>query len=246
VEYEDRIAIPTPEGIELEYTLAGLASRFIALLVDLLLRAAVLGALTAVVYGVLDNWIGGLVVIAAAFLALFAYDIGFEVWGGGRTPGKRWSGLRVVMDSGRPIGFVASAVRNLLRLLDGPPTLFVVGAVTILATKRNQRLGDLAAGTIVVRERHARATGTPFEIRTASTIGGVEGVDVTAVSAVELAAIRDFLARRDGLTPEARARVSKRLADRLEPKVGGLPPGGLAPEQMLETIAAAKATVRLS
>jgi hypothetical protein len=66
------------------------------------------------------------------------------------------------------------------------------------------------------------------------------------VSAVELAAIRDFLARRDGLTPEARARVSKRLADRLEPKVGGLPPGGLAPEQMLETIAAAKATVRLS
>jgi uncharacterized RDD family membrane protein YckC len=243
VEYEDRIAIPTPEGIELEYTLAGFGSRFIAFLVDQLLRVTVLGAVTAILLGVLNTWLGEILLIVAAFLMLFAYDIAFEVWGAGRTPGKRWNSLRVVMDSGQPIGFAASAVRNLLRILDGPATAFVMGTVSILVTSRNQRVGDLAAGTIVIRERrHARLPGN--DAAREENVRGADALDVTGVTAAELAAIREFLARRDGLTAEARTRVSERLADGLQSKVGGLPPGGLPAERLLETIAAAKAASR--
>ena len=109
--------------------------------------------------------------------------------------------------------------------------------VSIQLTTRNQRLGDLAAGTIVVRERlGGHRAVAPGELRNL-----YPALDVTAVTAAELAAVRDFLARRDKLTPESRTRVAGALAERIAAKVGGLTAGDLAPEQLLETIAAAKA-----
>jgi uncharacterized RDD family membrane protein YckC len=201
------------------------------------LRVVVLGALTALGYAIGGSVGAGLVLLFGIFGALFMYDVAFEVWGGGQTPAKRWNGLRVVMDGGQPIGFAASAVRNLLRLIDVWLTFGIVGMVSIFVTERNQRLGDLAAGTIVVREPREQLRHEPaIEFHPLAA-----GIDVTSVSAAELAAIRDFLGRREGLRPEARARVSKSLVERLGPKVGGLPPGEYAPEQILETIAAAKA-----
>jgi uncharacterized RDD family membrane protein YckC len=241
VEYEDRITIWAPEGIELEYTLAGLGSRFIAAVIDVLVRLVVLGALIGVLAALgAAATLLVVVLIVGTFLALFAYDIAFEVWGTGRTPGKRWSSLRVLMATGQPVTFSASAVRNLMRIVDIWGTALIAGLLSILLTKRNQRLGDLAAGTIVVRERRAGTltTSAPGPV----TVG--PGVDVTAVSASELAAIRDFLARREKLTPEARARVSRALAENVSARVGGLPPDVLAPEQLLETIAAAKGASR--
>lgn len=238
MEYEDRITIWAPEGIELDYALAGLGSRFIAAAVDTVIRIAVLAA----VLGVLSALGAGstlllIVLMIGSFLALFAYDVAFEVWAGGRTPGKRWSGMRVLMATGQPVSFAPSAVRNLMRIVDEWATALVPGTVSILLTKRNQRLGDLAAGTIVVRERRA-GTGavSPGELRNL-----YPALDVTAVSAAELAAIRDFLARRDKLTPESRTRVAGVLAERIAAKVGGVTDGHLAPEQLLETVAAAKA-----
>lgn len=236
MEYEDRITIPTPEGIELEYTLAGLGSRFIAELVDTLLRLVVLGALLGVLVAIGGGTLAAIGLIVATFLAVFAYDITFEVWAAGRTPGKRWNGLRVVMSTGQPVSFGPSAVRNLLRIVDMWGTALVAGIIAITVTKRNQRLGDLAAGTIVVRERR---THLATEISEPQEVDA--GVDVTAVTASELAAVRNFLARRKSLTPQARARVSQALAAKLATKVGGLPPGDLPPERVLETIAAAKA-----
>ena len=91
------------------------------------------------------------------FSLLFVYPLAFELAAGGRTPGKRWSSLRVVCDNGSPVTFRASALRNLLRLVDMLPGLYLVGAIAIFATRSNQRLGDLAAGTIVVREPRAAA-----------------------------------------------------------------------------------------
>jgi hypothetical protein len=128
-------------------------------------------------------------------------------------------------------------VRNVLRLIDGPLTLFVAGGVSILVTERNQRLGDLAAGTIVVREPRATAAIAPDWSggRPATTLA----LDLTALSPAELAAVRDFLARRGGLSDDARARVSRTLADALAPKIGGLPPDERTPEWILETIASA-------
>jgi uncharacterized RDD family membrane protein YckC len=243
VEYEDTIPISTPEGIELEYTLAGFGSRFTAQLVDLILRLVPLGVLIAALAAAGGGAVGAIVVIVAYFAAVFVYDVIFEVWGGGRTPGKRWSGLRVVMAGGQPVGLGPSAVRNLLRLIDEWLTLGIVGFISIQATKRNQRLGDLAAGTIVIRERRGSKAKAKTEASLAPAAALAErfhGVDVTAVTASDLAAARDFLLRRDRLKGDSRARVAQALADRLAAKIGGLPPGGLAPEQLLEVIVTAK------
>lgn len=236
MEYEDTITVATPEGIEVQYTLAGLGSRFIAELVDVLLRLVGLGVVVGLLAALGRGPWAIVVLVIASFLAWFAYDVVFEVWGSGRTPGKRWSGLRVVMAGGQPVGLGSSATRTLLRIVDQWGTVMIAGPVAILLTNRNQRLGDLAGGTIVIRERQATAAppavSTPSPPRT--------GIDVTGVSASDLGAVRGFLARRDSLTAEARPRVAQALADRLIAKVGGLPPGGLTPERLLETIAAAK------
>ena len=101
----------------------------------------------------------GLALVAiASFLILFVYDVAFEVWNGGRTPGKKVNGLRVVVADGRPVTFVRSAARNLLRIID--VYFFFVGAFFILFTKENQRLGDLVADTLVVRELAAPSAFT--------------------------------------------------------------------------------------
>jgi uncharacterized RDD family membrane protein YckC len=238
VEYEDRITISAPEGIELEYTLAGLGSRFLAALADATLCVIVLGAVIGIEAAAGAPRLVLLVtLIVGSFLALFGYWIAFEVWAAGRTPGKRLSGLRVLMASGQPTSFAPSAVRNLMRIVDVYATATVVGVVSIVLSKRDQRLGDMAAGTIVVRERRDRAVMAAL---TQAEMTGQINLDVTAVSAAELAAIRDFLARRDRLTAEARARVSGALADSVRPRVGGLAPGSLSSEQLLETVVAAK------
>ena len=264
MQYEDKIAIQTPEGIAIEYTLAGAGSRFIAELVDILLRLALLAAITLVLALTLDGTslsksIALIVAIVVWFAIWFGYDVLFEVWGAGRTPGKRWSGLRVVGLGGEPVGLAASSIRTLMRIIDVWATLAIAGTASIMATKRNQRLGDLAAGTIVIRERRERPRGSgaaAFPVAGAAVGGAADGaaadparwaparaaagLDVTAVGAAELGAVNDFLARRGQLTAAARERVADALARGLEPKVGGLPPGGLQPEFLLEAIAAAK------
>jgi uncharacterized RDD family membrane protein YckC len=254
MEYEDRITIWAPEGLALNYTLAGLGSRFLADLVDVAIRVIVLGAVIALLeLAGAPSTLVLIVLTVGGFLALFAYDIAFEVWAAGRTPGKRWNGLRVLMASGQPVTFGPSAVRNLMRVIDIWATAMVVGTVSIVLTPRNQRLGDLAGGTIVVRERRAGAirlgrTTPAASAPTAPSSGSAgdrpavpTGIDVTAITTSELSAVRDFLSRRDRLSRDARARVAGTLATTLSPKVGGLPPGRISAEHLLETIAAAKA-----
>jgi uncharacterized RDD family membrane protein YckC len=165
--YEDRISVATPEGVDLEVTLAGVGSRFVAGVIDQLLRWAVLLALVALL-AVLEATTGAdgfsgagvVVLIVAIFLVQFGYDVVFETRAAGRTPGKRWTGLRVVKIGGAPVGFVTSALRNILRIVDSLPGFYLVGMVSVLLTRNNQRLGDLAAGTIVVRERR-QSTSLP-------------------------------------------------------------------------------------
>ena len=135
MEYEDRITIWAPEGLALDYTLAGLGSRFLADLVDVAIRVIVLGAVIAIleVAGA-PSTVVLIVFVVGAFLALFGYDIAFEVWAAGRTPGKRWNGLRVLMANGQSVTFSASAVRNLMRVIDIWATAMVVGSVSIIVT----------------------------------------------------------------------------------------------------------------
>ena len=243
------MSIATPEGVEVDLVLAGLGSRFVAALIDGLLQYGALFALN-----ILALFLGGLIadaesedevflvlfaaLIVLFFLLQFGYHVLFETWQSGRTPGKRWTGLRVVRTGGAPVDFTASAVRNLLRLVDFLPTLYGVGTIAILATRHNQRLGDLAAGTIVVQERRPvrqLAPPAPAWIPPEAATW-----DVSTVSIEELGTVRRFLERRPTLTPQARSRLAWELATRLRPKVTG-PPEDLDPEAFLDLLAATKA-----
>jgi uncharacterized RDD family membrane protein YckC len=238
VEYEDKITIDTPEGVELELVLAGAGSRAIAALLDFLIKGLVFLSVLLLAWAVgARDGVGVALLIILSFSLLFGYDVLFEVLASGRTPGKRWSGLRVVLEGGRPIGVGTSLVRNIMRVIDILPGVYTVGLITVVLTARNQRLGDLAAGSLVVRERR--------EFDTAGSMPGlpppaeVAAWDVSAVTPDELAAVREFLARRGGIEARARDRVARQLADRLRSKVGGAA-SDLGAEPFLEVLYAAK------
>jgi uncharacterized RDD family membrane protein YckC len=239
VEFEDRITIPTPEGVDLQLTLAGVGSRFVSALIDLAIQLVLVIAVTgiAAATGAFGNGFGVAFAFIAGFLVFAAYDVLFEVFASGRTPGKRLNGLRVVRLDGSPVAFFTSAIRNVLRLIDILPGGYLVGIAAILLTSRNQRLGDLAAGTLVVRERteHPALQG----MRRAQPLPPADAWDVTGVSAAELAAVRGFLTRRGELTFEARHRLAGDLAGALRTKVVGAPEN-LGSEAFLERLAAAK------
>jgi uncharacterized RDD family membrane protein YckC len=244
VEYEDRIRIATPEGVDLELTLAGVGSRFTSALVDLLIQVVLLVAFALLFLRGLDSAGGGGVGAALfailSFLLFLGYDILFEVYASGRTPGKRLNGLRVVREDGSPVTFLPSAVRNVLRLVDILPSFYLVGITSILTTRRNQRLGDLAAGTLVVRERHARSPrAVRHEEPAARAAPGWEAWDVSGVTREEAIAVRRFLDRRHELTREARLRLGDELATALRPRVPGVP-DTVRGESFLEQLAAAK------
>jgi hypothetical protein len=137
---------------------------------------------------------------------------------------------------GTAVDFVASAVRNLLRLVDWLPFGFAAGVASILLSARNQRLGDLAAGTIVVVERPHRAS-PPAPIQGTQAM---DHWDVSGISPRDIATVQSFLDRRGVLTERARAERAWELDARLRPKVAGAPPN-LDAERFLEMLVAAKA-----
>jgi uncharacterized RDD family membrane protein YckC len=242
VEFEDRIQIATPEGVDLELTLAGLGSRFVAELIDVLIQIVIV-VVIALGLSALGGY-GEAMTFLVFFAVLFLYHPFFELTAGGRTPGKRWTGLRVVMEGGEAIGLRASAIRNVIRILDFLPSIYLIGSISILVTARNQRIGDLAANTIVVRERRATATketgAASWTAAPVTRVPAAEAWDVSGISAGELAAVRSFLQRRHELTLDARNHLATELARRLAPKVAGVQPG-VEGERFLETLAAAKA-----
>jgi uncharacterized RDD family membrane protein YckC len=235
----DRVSIVTPEGITLEMPLAGAGSRFIAAVIDTSLQVATLLGLLLLRLAAPDSGVVAALFVVLAFAVFTAYDILFETLASGRTPGKRWTGLRVVTAAGGPVRFTTSAIRNLLRLVDILPGSYLVGIVTIVVSKRNQRLGDMAAGTLVVRERTTVSSGPWSTGLPAADDADIEGWDPTALTADEVATVRRFLERRTSLTAEARARLAAELAGRLRPKVAA-PVENLPNERFLELAVAAK------
>lgn len=246
MQYEDTVRIATPEGVELELPLAGIGSRLTARILDHLIQAAIAFAVFLAFSGSLDTESESEAFVAiVSTLVLFAifwiYDVAFEAFAGGRTPGKRAVGIRVVGMRGEPIGFAAAAVRNLLRFIDEYLTLWVVALVSILRSEKNQRVGDMAAGTMVVRERSAEAGGqATIGVAHLGDLELAATWDTTAVTDVDLAAARRFLERRFEVDPRARAQLAAELANRLHPKVSGAA-GVRSPEQFIEILVAVKA-----
>jgi uncharacterized RDD family membrane protein YckC len=236
---QETLRIATPEGVSLELPLAGVGSRFVALLVDTSLQMVGLIAL-AILLSVTDagGLTGGAVFAVALFGVIFVYPVAFELGAAGRTPGKRWSSLRVVCDDGSALTFRASALRNLVRPIDAIPGFYFVGALTIFASRDNQRLGDLVGGTIVVREPRAAkgAVLSPVPVGEAAA-DDLPAWDVSGLRPAEVAALRRFLERRHELDAVPRSLLARDLADRLRPSVGGVG-ADVAPERFLELIAA--------
>ena len=175
--------LETPEGIDLVISPAGPVSRGLALTIDVLIRQALLLAIGGVLAALGQAGIG--IYLVLWFLAEWFYPVVFEVLGNGQTPGKKSIGLRVVNRDGTPIGWSASLIRNLLRAVDFLPAFYLTGIVSVLCTRDFQRLGDLAAGTLVISVREARVLEAPRDVQGAK-------VSPVPLSADEQRAISSF------------------------------------------------------
>jgi uncharacterized RDD family membrane protein YckC len=182
----------TPEGIALSLSPAGPVARFAALLIDTLIKFGLW-----LVCATATSFLGGLgraLLFISFFVIEWIYPIAFELAMGGATPGKRAMGLQVVMDSGLPVTPAASITRNLLRAADFLPAAYAVGAVSMLLRRDFKRLGDLAAGTIVV---HA----TPVSLH-GDLPASVPHAPSRPLSLREQAAVVSWAGRAASLTPE--------------------------------------------
>lgn len=196
--------IPTPEGIELNLRLAGPVARGLAWAVDVLVRAAAFGIL-GIPLSLLGHVGGGLYLILWFGLE-WLYPTVFEVYYGGATPGKRTLSLVVLHTDGTPVGLPASLTRNLLRAVDFLPLLYGFGLLTMVLSRDFQRLGDIAAGTVVVyRETAAQHGAIPRAVPVAP------GMPLTAA---EQRILLDLAARSQVLTDE-RAQELASIAPRL-------------------------------
>ncbi|MFU8831576.1 MAG: RDD family protein [Wenzhouxiangella sp.] len=145
---DTRYPVETPDGIELSLLPAGPVMRGLAWLIDLMIRAGFMFVL-AFLLAWFDA-IGVALMIIAWFMVNWWYPVLFEVLAHGATPGKKAVGLKVLNEDGTPVGWGASIIRNLLRQVDFLPALYSTGLISMLCNRRFQRLGDLAAGTLVV------------------------------------------------------------------------------------------------
>lgn len=218
---DELLRVHGTDGFDLSLPVAGLGGRAYAFAIDwhirLLLAAAWLLAGLAVARWVPttapSDWIGSEVgalhyLIAVPPLAIyFLYHPVLEVWMRGRTPGKRMTGLRIVTLTGATPGVGSLLMRNLFRLVDSLPAFYLLGMLMVAATRRHVRIGDLAAGTLLVYERGRRGAGLDalYEAYAGDSPLSLERV----------ALVQELLARWDGLTPEVRERLGRALLGRL-------------------------------
>jgi uncharacterized RDD family membrane protein YckC len=242
-------AIETPENVELAQPLAGIGSRFMAGLIDHLLLGAgvsVVGFVSLVVFAGLEmlsaelakpSWLA--LISLLGFAAYWGYFMGFEYLWNGQTPGKLAMRIRVTCDGGRPLGFVEAAIRNLLRPIDALLG-YAVGGVSMFVTHRVQRLGDLAAATVVASEQ-------PLDYGTSDQRRGLdfnwepevtpEALRASGLSPQEYRALSSYWMRCDSWSIETRARVLPPLIAPIAQRLGG--PSPQAPLETLEAFVVA-------
>lgn len=235
--------VETPEQIELAYDLAGIGSRFLAAIVDSALIALAELALffaLAQIAGAMEFAESVLIAIGAAlgFAILWGYYIAFELTWNGQSPGKRLIGLRVVSEGGRPITVTGSIIRNLIRIVDFLPFLYGIGVIAMFIDGRARRLGDLAAGTLVVRER-ADVTLESLVTRVAPDLPPPSGdttdlIDVSLLMPDDYALLCDFLDQRRDLAQPVRRRLAAQLSEGLQARLGVLPESD--PERLIERV----------
>jgi uncharacterized RDD family membrane protein YckC len=274
----DQLNVETPELVELRFPVAGIGSRFLAQLIDGLLIFTfyvLLGIVIAIAASGAPTTTGpaspGLTTAGKWFLAgmifinfviIWGYFALFEGLWHGQTPGKRWMKLRVIKDSGRAITLFESMARNLLRVVDSLPSLYLVGVIAMLFNRSQKRLGDMVAGTIVVHERtdeqplmthHHSRTLTASVFEDGPGMGRLKPMGVAAepaVAAAPLAAdaiarlknddlhlIDTFFSRALDLSVEKRAELAARVSATICGRMGIERPAGMEAESLLEMVA---------
>jgi uncharacterized RDD family membrane protein YckC len=241
---DNRYIIDTPENIEFGYDIAGIGSRFLAAIIDtLLIGIAEIIILLVVGLAVQSLSLAESVLTAAGavlgFVVLWGYYVAFELAWNGQSPGKRLLGLRVVREGGRPITAIASIIRNLIRLVDFLPFLYGIGVVAMFVDRRSRRLGDLAAGVLVVRER-AEVTLESLTTRPLPLpqvpINGILLPTIATLNETDYGLVQEFLAQRNDLAREIRLRLALQLVRGLEQRMAVQ--SSMQPEPFLEQVAA--------
>jgi uncharacterized RDD family membrane protein YckC len=256
----DQLNIDTPELVSIEMPLAGIGSRFIALLVDYLIWGAGLVVLTVLGIALLPalhtfnrisaQWAEA-IVIFIVFVVNWGYFTLFEAFWNGRTPGKRVAKIRVIQRSGRSIGLVESMARNLVRYVDQLPFFYAVGVIAMFVTRQHQRLGDLAAGTLVVRDSEPDSplwadtgsrtfTAQIFQqvpIPEPHTTVILPAISISKLSSMDLEVLEGFFARRLDMSLATRHALAERIASAIRAKSGLAMPAGASVETFLEAVA---------
>jgi uncharacterized RDD family membrane protein YckC len=222
--------VRTPESIAFSYELAGVGSRLLAVMIDLAIQVTLMFVVVwgfAFAFGshppkihhvsIFDKLAVNIAIgtiVFVIFTIFFGYFIVLEAVWNGQTPGKKALGIRVVRDGGYPIDFTASLVRNLIRVGEMALGFYAISGISALVSQENKRIGDFAAGTIVIRESRmvepelaAGEAAEPVYAATAYATGE------------ERALVKRFLERRDDLEPEHRAELAARLASRLRSRL---------------------------
>jgi uncharacterized RDD family membrane protein YckC len=230
----DKLIIDTPEQVHLEFVLAGIGSRFMATFLDVLIEAV----LYLVLFLLTLIWVSGgvfsanrsiwwqAIVTLVIFCINWGYYAIFEALWKGQTPGKRWAGIRVIKDSGRPINAFEAIARNLVRIIDFLPGFYGVGVVTMLLNAKNRRVGDYVAGTLVVHESSDRESTLFFNTptRTDFTLHQAAGLTLQEAELIET-----FLARRLEIPPEVRKFNGQRIAEMISARLN-IPPESRPPD----------------
>ena len=240
IETEETLIIETPECVPLEFALASIGNRFLAVVIDHAIQFfaifVVIWAFTSLAdtssglnpshistSGSLPNWITALMILGL-FLLFAGYFIAFEWLWSGQTPGKRLMKLRVIREDGRPLTLWEAIARNLLRIFDAVPgfvvPIYSVGLITIFLSPRDQRVGDIFAGTVVIRERtdeaptFAETFSNPIADAALRRVQVVTpfNADVALLREDEVEVVESFLRRRWDLTEKQREWMAWRIA----------------------------------
>jgi uncharacterized RDD family membrane protein YckC len=196
---DERLRLRTPEGAQLTLVPAGIMPRLVAFAIDMAIRIAIYIA-AAIVLGLFKSISGGLMLILIFLLEWF-YPVLFELFMHGQTPGKRTMGLAVVHSDGSPVTANGSIVRNLLRTADMFPVFYLAGFLSMLVSRRFQRLGDLAADTLVIHLDQGRRPETSVHVPERAPDWPVDVQDQQTLVA--------FLERGQALTPERRQELAR-------------------------------------
>lgn len=235
IETEETLIIETPERVQLAFALASIGNRFLAALIDHFIQTVVLISVYSVASFILNNygvdinfffasdelakWAYAILIIVS-FLIFAGYFVFFEWLWNGQSPGKRWLKLRVIREDGRPITLWEALARNLIRFFDMFPGLYSIGLITVFMSNRDQRLGDLFAGTVVIRERTDEAPSFSETFSNPTSDAAFRRVqkktefkaDLSSVKETEIEVVENFLRRRWDLSEKQRVWMAWRVA----------------------------------